>query len=428
MEAKIILSLSSLRSDARSYNYKCPDGSVHRGSQTNEAPVRYLLKKDPSIRRILCLVTPTARKTALEHFRRQIGQAAPGVRIDTIDAPDTGKLPQSTMAALLQQLDPGDTVYLDSSGGTRYTVMGLLQLARILEFKGVKLRQVVYANLSSGQGPTIDDVTDLYRTLDLIGGMHELADFGSVDALRRYYRRDASADAAAIVRLLDAIEQMTDAITLCRPGVLQTATEAYRRAMAQAQTVQDPIQRELLLILRSKFGDTITTPWLIGWCLDHRMLTQALSLYREWMPKYLLRESGLFTAVPELPDSWQWCTNAYQDHHVFLWTRLLNLALPEGNRLFDMYFTIQTVRELDQLLPGSGYAVTDLNRLRRAAWDFLYIQSMRNMVLHGNEAAPIDKRLRKVLNQEGYDTNFEKMSVSDMLSQVRRALKNAQMR
>lgn len=430
METKIILALSIMKpfdeGKVKPLRFSCPDKSIQEGFQTNEAPVKYLLKTDPAIRKILCLVTPAAKASgALAQFTKTVQKASGLVQIETIAIDDTGRMSEETIAQLTRQLQKGDRVYLDSSGGSRYTIMGLLQLARILEFKGVKLKQVVYANIAQGQSRTIDDVTDLYRSLDLIGGMHELADFGSVDSLRRYFRKDTSPDGAIIVRLLDSIEQMTDAIALCRLNVLKNAMTAYRTAIEQAQSIRNPVMRELLEILREKFGDEITTPWLISWCLDHRMLTQALSLYREWMPEYLLRQSGLFAAVPELPDSWSWITNRYQDQHVFLWTRLLNLALPEGNRMMDMYFTIGTIRDLDRLLPGSGYAVTNVNRLRRAAWDFLYVQSLRNMVLHGNEAAPIDKRLYRALKQEGYDPDFEAMSVSDLIRHLRRILGNA---
>lgn len=423
MESKIILSLSDLREGAVSHQYRCPDNTDQRGTQTNEAPVKYLLKKDPGIRQILCLVTPTARKRALPHFCREIGKVAPRVEILQIDAPDTGKLPEETIAKLTHLLSPGDSVYLDSSGGSRYTIMGLLQLTRILEFKGVRLRQVVYANLSSGQRPTIDDVTDLYTRLDLIGGMQELADFGSVNSLRRYFRKNTSPDAALILALLDAIEQMTDAITLCRLGALKNAMSAYRSAMTGTASIQDPIMRELTGILREKFGEEITTPWLIGWCLDHRMLSQALSLYREWMPEYILRRSGLFTALPELPGWWK--TNDYRDHHVFVLEWMMNLAMPRENRKLEMFYTVGTIRNLETLLPQAGFAVTDLGRLRKIAWDFLYIRCMRNMVLHGNEEAAIDNNLRKALLREGYDMDFGAMSAADLTRRIRSALKTA---
>lgn len=217
METKIILALSIMKpfdeGKVKPLRFSCPDKSIQEGFQTNEAPVKYLLKTDPAIRKILCLVTPAAKASgALAQFSKTVQKASGLVQIETIAIDDTGRMSEETIAQLTRQLQKGDRVYLDSSGGSRYTIMGLLQLARILEFKGVKLKQVVYANIAQGQSRTIDDVTDLYRSLDLIGGMHELADFGSVDSLRRYFRKDTSPDGAIIVRLLDSIEQMTDAI------------------------------------------------------------------------------------------------------------------------------------------------------------------------------------------------------------------------
>ena len=424
MESKIILSLSSLRADARSYRYKCPDNTLQHGCQTNEAPVKYLLKKNPSIGQILCLVTPTARNTALKHFQSEIKKVAPAVKIVCIDAPDTGKLPDEVITELTKEMQKGDTVYLDSSGGTRYTIMGLLQIVRILEFKGIRLGQVVYANLSSGQGPTIDDVTDLYLRLDLISGMHELAAFGNVQTLRSYFRKNTSPDGVAIVALLNAIDQMTDAITLCRLNSLKQAVNAYQDAIAQAQSIRDPIMRELIEILQEKFGHQVDTPWLIRWCLDHQMLTQALSLYREWMPAYILNRQELFSTVPSLPGWWH--TNVYQDRHVFLWSWMMNLALPEKSKKLDMNCTVKTIRELENWLPKFGWAVGDIGKVRRMAWDFQYIQGMRNMVLHGNETAALNYHMQTALEEEGYDTHFERMSASDMIQHIRNALKHAQ--
>lgn len=422
MASKIILSLSNLRDNAPSYSYLCPDKSTQKGSQTNVAPVKYLLKAHPRIRQVLCLVTPTAKKNALPHFQSEIRKFAPLAEIVCIDAPDTGKLPETVIASLIQGMQPGDTVYMDSSGGTRYTVMGLLQIVRILEFKGINLGQVVYANISAGQRHTIDDVTELYQRLDLIGGMHELADFGSVQTLRNYFRKDPSPDGAVILNLLKAIEDMTNAIILCRTQTLKNAVETYKEKMLQAQAVRDPIMRELIEILRQKFGDRLDTPWLIEWCLDHNMLPQALSLYREWMPEYILRQSGLFTVIPDLPKDAQ--KNDHQDLHVALWGWMMNLALPAGTQP-NMYYTAETIKNIDRLLPRFGWTVTDPGKVQRIAWDFQYIQAIRNMVLHSNETASIGIDMRKALTSEGYDLDFEKMSVSDITQKVRKALKNA---
>ena len=110
---------------------------------------------------------------------------------------------------------------------------------------------------------------------------------------------------------------------------------------------------------------------------------------------------------------------------MFVLEWMMNLALPETAGRLDMYYTVQTIQKLDQYLPKAGFAVTDMERLRKIAWDFQYIQGMRNMVLHGNEDAAMDKRLRKTLQDMGYDTGFAAMSVQNMTDRIRRALKRA---
>ena len=75
MSQKIILFLSAMRSDAKEQTYSCPDGQTVQGRQTNEAPVKYLLRKDPAISEILCLVTKKAKDSgAWEYFQSVMGR------------------------------------------------------------------------------------------------------------------------------------------------------------------------------------------------------------------------------------------------------------------------------------------------------------------------------------------------------------------
>lgn len=425
MAVKIILSLSQLRENAREYRYHCPGSTrIQTGVQTNEAPVKYLLSQDQSIAEILCIVTPTARETAYDRFCKEICKVSPNVRIEDIDAPDDGQLPKETMAELLTRLQAGDSVYLDSSGGNRYTVIGLMHLVRILEYKGIMLKGVVYANIAKGKFPSIDDVTGLYEMLDLISGMQELTDFGSVDTLKEYFREDAGSDGQLMRELLSAIEKMTDAITLCRLEKLEQAMQAYQDALEQAKQVQDPIMRELLEVFQSKFGSQITIPWVIHWCLNHRMLPQALSLYREWMPKYLLRQSGLFTALPQLELRWR--GNSYQDDNVFLMDQFLNLSQQAETGKKNMQHAIKTLSNLGQYLPGSGFQVKDLRKAEQIGWDYLYVLTLRNMVLHSSETARVDNRLRNALRQRYYPVDFEIMTINDFLPVLSRSVTHAE--
>lgn len=425
MKSVIILSLSQLREDSKKCTLQCPGtANAQNGVQTNEAPVKYLLSTYPTISEILCLTSPTAQETAFSHFSAEIKKLAPSVKITPIGVSDDGALSEQAMADVIDCLDKDDYVYIDSSGGTRYMVYGLLHLARILEYKGVQVKGIVYANISSGQPPRLDDMTQLYHTFDLINGMQELMDFGNIRTLRSYFGKDPSEDGIIMCNLLTALEQLTDAITLCRLEALEKAMQNYQEALNAAEQIQNPITRELVSVFREKFGDTITIPWVIRWCLEHQMLAQALILYREWMPKYILRESGLFTALPELDEKWK--ENKYQDSNVFLWKQLMNLSQPGKKVNKNLRYMVKTLSNLPKYLHDSGFAVTDIRKTEQLGWDGLYVQTLRNMVMHSNETAGIKPDVRRALQAQKYPTDFENLPLKALVQQLLQAVSHAE--
>ena len=425
MKSIIILSLSQLRENAPLVRLQCPGNAKSQtGIQTNEAPVKYLLSKYPRISEIICLTTPTAQKTAFAHFSAEVKKKAPAVKITQIAVPDDGSLSEQAMAGVIDQLEKDDLVYMDSSGGTRYMVFGLLHLARILEYKGVRVMEIVYANISVGQVHRLDDMTALYHTFDLINGMQELMDFGSIRTLSNYYRKDPSGDGKIMRDLLAAIEKMTDAITLCRLKQLEAAMQQYQQALNAADHLQNAITQELVEIFKRKFGTNISILWAIRWCLEHRMLTQALSLYREWMPKYILRESGLFTELPKLEEKWK--ENKYQDENVFLWKQLMNLSQPPEESDKNLKYLVETLTNLPRYLRGSGFAVMDVRKVEQLGWDSLYVQTLRNMIVHSNDSATIDFRIRNALKDHGYPSDFENLPLKELIHPLLQALRHAE--
>ena len=425
MKSIIILSLSQLRENAPLVRLQCPGNAKSQtGIQTNEAPVKYLLSKYPRISEIICLTTPTAQKTAFAHFSAEVKKKAPAVKITQIAVPDDGSLSEQAMAGVIDQLEKDDMVYMDSSGGTRYMVFGLLHLARILEYKGVRVMEIVYANISVGQMHRLDDMTPLYHTFDLINGMQELMDFGSIRTLSNYYRKDPSADGRIMRDLLASIEKMTDAITLCRLKQLEAAMQQYQQALNAADHLQNAITQELVEIFKRKFGTNISILWAIRWCLEHRMLTQALSLYREWMPKYILRESGLFTELPKLEEKWK--ENKYQDENVFLWKQLMNLSQPPEESDKNLKYLVETLTNLPRYLRGSGFAVMDVRKVEQLGWDSLYVQTLRNMIVHSNDSATIDFRIRNALKDHGYPSDFENLPLKELTRPLLQAVHHAE--
>ena len=151
MAKKIILFLSEFRQDALEQAYVCPGDLRVTGRQTNEAPVKYLLQVHPDISEILCIVTPKALSTAWGQFSAEIQAVAPQVKIEQIPFVDGADFTAGPLADVMQRVQQGDEIYLETTGGFRNAVMHLLLLSRILTYKGIRTAGAVYSNFTEGE-------------------------------------------------------------------------------------------------------------------------------------------------------------------------------------------------------------------------------------------------------------------------------------
>jgi len=285
VERKIVLFLSSLRSDASPKEYSCPDGSRTCGLQTNEAPVKYLLQKYSDISEILCIVTPEAKETAWEVFDKAVRACKPGVILTEIPYEEPENFNERPLAAILARVSPGQEILLETTGGLRNTIMQLLLLNRILSYRGVRIGEAVYSNFQKGM---VEDVSHLFHLFDLVGGMQELTSFGSVRTLRTYY--GTPADSPVMEELLASMERLNEVITLCRASQIDDSMKRFSAALqAVERQSSDPLMAQLLPVFRQKFGEKMSVLDLIEWCVENDMLQQALTLYTEMVPSVIMR-------------------------------------------------------------------------------------------------------------------------------------------
>ena len=141
MSEKVILFLSELRDDPREERFLCPDGRTVSGVQTNEAPVRYLLRRWPSVSEILCIVTPSARASAWARFADAIRRTAPAVALTEIPFAEEEDFSAAPLERILARFSPGDALLLETTGGLRNTVMYLLLLSRVLSYGDSRRRR-----------------------------------------------------------------------------------------------------------------------------------------------------------------------------------------------------------------------------------------------------------------------------------------------
>lgn len=395
MTRKIVLFLSDRRQDAAEKTYRCPDGSMLTGTQTNEAPVKYLLRTYSDLSEILCVVTPEAEQTALAGFREMVAEEAPGVALRTVPFQEGQDFSDGVLNEIVSAVEQGDEILLDTTGGFRNAIMDLLLLSRVLSYKGIRTICAVYSNFKTGQ---VEDVSRLIGMFELVGGMQELTRFGSVSTLRRYYQaQPPEKQDQRIKNLLNAMEKLTETITLCRTRLIDQRMEQFDRALCEAEDCDDPLMQALLPVFRSKFGKKLNTPGLIKWCVESDMLQQALTIYKERIPAYLLRErKDLVTVRPDAPDP-----NNLKDYEDEEEARFFEHLMKMGSNMGKVHFrwdqraldavrngdyTVVMLEGFEELLPHSYFVPhCPVSQLREIVMDYLYIRALRNMINHANE-------------------------------------------
>lgn len=403
MAKKIILFLSEFRQDAREKEYACPGDLWVTGRQTNEAPVNYLLQVYPDISEILCIVTPKAISTAWEQFSIEIQAVAPQVKLEQIPFVDGADFTAGPLADIMQRVQQGDEIYLETTGGFRNAVMHLLLLSRILSYKGIKTTGAVYSNFTEGE---IQDVSHLISLFDFVGGMQELTSFGNTRTLRTYFGSPASDP--YVENLLKAMEDLTEAITLCRTKEIDGSMQAFDDALTAAENCSDPLMRQLLSVFQQKFGKKgkkLTTPGLIKWCLQSDMLQQALTVYTERIPAYIIR-SGHHLLVSN--EARRPPVHSYEDPDAAQFNKDF-LTLSKRAHIVDVYDNsvhsfVETLKNLDYVVRNSGYRVLcSLDQMHTICMDYLYIKMLRNMTNHANSEGTEDQEeLLDYLESFGY--------------------------
>lgn len=364
MSEKVILFLSDLKKgEAR--EYRCPGGGTVAGVQTCEAPLLYLLGVCPEVAEVLCIVTPVGRETfpAVEQI---VKSAAPAAAVTEIPFEDGEDFSAGPLTKIMGKVAEGDKILLELTGGLRDAVMQLLLTSRALSFSGIPTAKAVYSNYGTRE---IVDCSGLIRLFDLLGGMQELASFGSVGTLRGYAKQ--SGDKPEIKALLDAMEKLHEDITLCRTGKIDRRIAAFNAAIDGVERCSDPLMAALIPAFRAKFNKKLNVPNLIRWCIDSDMLQQALTLYREKIPGYLLERSILSVKKKADPPAGKERWETEED--IRFRTQLLTLAMLKDTR---------------RCFPSSDYIIAKnvtYSQLQTILQDFEYIRQLRNMVNHAGD-------------------------------------------
>lgn len=413
MARKIILFLSEYKESAEERRYRCPVGDDVIGAQTNEAPVHYLLRQYSNVNEIICIVTERAKEKGWEVFQNKIREENVDVAVTEVPYEEGSDFAEGALTKIMEKVRAGDEVLLETTGGFRNAVMDMLLLSRVLSYVGVKTIGAVYSNYQKAE---IEDLSRLIGFFDLVGGMQELTSFGSVKSLRAYY---AETDDQKIEGLLSAMENLYETITLCKTKRIDGCMQAFDMALTEAETCEDMMMRQLLPAFRGKFGKKLTTPGLIKWCIQSDMLQQAVTVYTERIPAFII-ECGHFIEVTSSARTLE--VREYEDAAAVRFMRdFMTLSKKPGldrrplrrrNDNSPMVY-VDTIEHLKDMLVQSGYKLRcPISQMQQICRDYLYIKTLRNMMNHANDAGTQGQQdLTNYLSEYGYvlleDTSAE---------------------
>ncbi len=315
----MILFLSTLKSDSPELEYRGYSNGREikvKGKQTNEAPTRFILDclgKEQILEKIYVLKTEKAEKeivqsermSTYDFFEQQLNTYCevqeykkPVLQPIDYDEKAKGEAAFESIFKMVSKIQNDgyskDTnVYVDMTGGLRNSTMLLLSIMRLLQYSEIHVEQVLYSNMITKE---IEDVTSTYEVYDVIAGAQEFAQFGSVKTLSQYYEgKDRSKN---LRDLLDRMNQFSENLKLCKANEFQSclkelrmSIQAFKESHSRENTSEKLFEILLTRIERDYkeiIDENVPIPVIIKWCAERGFIQQALTLYTELIPVYLV--------------------------------------------------------------------------------------------------------------------------------------------
>ncbi len=292
--------------------YIAPDKRSFEGIQTNEAAAKYLISKltdsGEKLGKIIAVTSREAEENGKQRFVDGL-KGSCGGNFDVSDikfvrnySGDKDLDDEAVLADVLKEISPDDTVYLDVSGGRRTDVNMMLLLMKLVKYKGIEVADAFYSDFD---GTISSHYNRFYRNLDILDGVNQFVTTGNAVQLAECY--SAIPEDSPVKALLAAMVDFSDSVNLCSlsgiEDTLSTMKSLIDEISGSSESSMDMfLFREIIPIIREKFFGSSGSPdycQIILWCLDNRLIQQAITLYVEKIPKHLF-DKGFLSYTEEL--------------------------------------------------------------------------------------------------------------------------------
>jgi|GEM_PF-1445735 len=253
--------------------------------------------------------TPYGRMTHLAYLERRIqeiyGDADIGKRIeiqaygDTLKDMDKAVMDLSDIAgkmARFSKAHAGETIYLhaDMTGGFRHASMMMLSIMQLTSFLGIHIGQVLY---SEPKQESVYVANKIHAMFDLISGVEEFVQFGSIHTLQRYFERSAESQSTELLNLLTAMKNFSDGIRLCRTDAIRPIMADLRKRIeifegSGGKSSEEHIFLQLLQRVKEEYALVTQADAseldVIRWCMKKGHWQQAMTFATERLPIYIV--------------------------------------------------------------------------------------------------------------------------------------------
>lgn len=186
-------------------------------------------------------------------------------------------------------------LYMDESGGQRDINYTFALLLRMLEYSNITCKDIVYSNINNENDHIISSILHKHRYVDIITGLDEFVKYGKTEMLIEQLKQLGIANHEKEKVLLHAMQNYSEQLLLCDVEGFNLANRELKQAIKDYTKPNVEGTNHILRILLPELEKRIAldnekerVPFLLRKCIDNDMLQQAITIYNELVPKYLI--------------------------------------------------------------------------------------------------------------------------------------------
>lgn len=256
------------------------------------------------VQRVIALTTNQVRTacserfenmTAIEYYKQVVSSLWSDAEILTISVDDEegmSKEPEEILHELVDLFHSADSVYVDAAGGRRTDANIILQTVKILQHIGVNNPMALYADIQT-ESCFIRDTSEFSHLENLSSALNEFMTTGKADMLSEEMQGELHRE---WMDLFAAMCDFSDCIRIGNVDNIDYVVKDIQKAIAKCENselndVRVVIIKRFLPIFKQRIiGEEAKVNYvrIIQWCIDNKLVQQALTIIVEKLPKYLI--------------------------------------------------------------------------------------------------------------------------------------------